>query len=75
MRCVTDHSDDILCKIDLAHSPTEEGGRKNEEHELYFELNDTKADASDPDIDSDLVTQHFGLVPRELVAIRAFFLL
>ena len=33
-RFITDHSEDILGKIDLAQTPTEEGGRRNEEHEL-----------------------------------------
>eukprot|EP00957_Ditylum_brightwellii_P032701 2478956-Ditylum_brightwellii.AAC.1 len=51
LRFITDHSEDILGKTDLAQTPTEEGGRRNEEHELWFDLNDTKVDVSDPDID------------------------
>eukprot|EP00957_Ditylum_brightwellii_P207458 15353082-Ditylum_brightwellii.AAC.1 len=41
------------------NTPTEEGVRRNEEHELCFDLNDTKIDVSDPDIDDDLGEQHF----------------
>eukprot|EP00957_Ditylum_brightwellii_P013127 992202-Ditylum_brightwellii.AAC.1 len=59
LRFVTDHSKDILCKTDLAHSPTKKGGRRNEEHKLCFDLNDTKVEGSDPDINGDLIEQHF----------------
>eukprot|EP00957_Ditylum_brightwellii_P077368 5878636-Ditylum_brightwellii.AAC.1 len=59
LRFVTDHSEDVLCNSNLAHSPSEEGGRRNKGHELCFDLNDKKVDASDPDIDGDLVEHHF----------------
>eukprot|EP00957_Ditylum_brightwellii_P067619 5132634-Ditylum_brightwellii.AAC.1 len=53
MRYVTDCSDDILFKSDIAHSPTEAGGRRNDEHDLCFDMNDD-VDVGDFDIDSDL---------------------